>query len=244
MVFLQVKGLLDPVKFVFLNSPRPVIYVFKNVTKPVKIFFSTVYHLRKISDQNVQLSQQVQHLQQDVVDYNQLKIENEALKVELGFAKTSKVQLQPCTVLTRNPVSFTNTITLNCGSNDGVAVGQGIVAAGYLVGKIIYTDNKLSTALLVTSSNFSSDAALSQSGSVGVVKGSFGSGILLDQLSPHDPLEKGWLITTAGINTQIPKNILIGQVGDTISTSNDLFKKVTVVSPVDFNNLEFVFVVK
>jgi len=49
---------------------------------------------------------------------------------------------------------------------------------------------------------------------------------------------------SAGINSQIPKNILIGEVSDVLSTSNDLFKKAALTSPIDFNNLEFVFVVK
>lgn len=242
--FLQIKGYLDPIKKVLLDSPRPAVYLVKNLTQPVKNFFTTVYRLRNISDQNDQLSEKVQELQQSLVDYNQLKTENEALRAELGFAKTSKLALFPCTVLTQNPSSLTFSITLNCGVEQGIAVGQGIVSNGYLVGKIIYAGKGLSTALLITSSNFSSDAQLSQTGATGVVKGSFGSGIILDQLSQHESIEKGWLLTSAGINPQIPKNILIGEVGDVLSSQSDLFKKVTIVSPVDFNNLQFVFVAK
>jgi cell shape-determining protein MreC len=51
-------------------------------------------------------------------------------------------------------------------------------------------------------------------------------------------------VVTAGINPEIPKNILIGRVSQVLSSGNDLFKRAALVSPIDFNNLQFVFVVK
>ena len=244
LVILQIKGLLDPVKTVLLNSPKPIISGFKAVTHPIKGFFSTVYRLRTIVRENNQLSEKVLQLEQQVVDYNRLSLENQALRSELGFSQATKLNLVPCTVLNQNPSGLTSAITLNCGSGQGVTAGMAIIASGHLVGKVVYSGNGLSTALLITSSDFSSDASLSQSGAVGVVRGSFGSGVILDQLSQHEVVQKGWLVTTAGINSQIPKDILIGEIGDELSSQNDLFKKTTVVSPVDFNNLEFVFAVK
>jgi cell shape-determining protein MreC len=112
------------------------------------------------------------------------------------------------------------------------------------VGKIIYAGNSESTALLATDADFSTDAKVSQTSDAGIVKGSFGSGLILDQLPQTSDLQKGWLVVTAGINQQVPKNILIGQVGDVLSSQSDLFKKAALVSPIDFNNLQFVFAVK
>ncbi|MCL5775333.1 MAG: rod shape-determining protein MreC, partial [Patescibacteria group bacterium] len=133
---------------------------------------------------------------------------------------------------------------LNCGSADGVQEGQAVISQGYLVGKITYAGKTTSNALLAVSSKFSTDARLSQTNATALAVGSFGSGLILDQLAQTQNLQKGWQVVTAGINQRIPKNLLIGEVGDMLSSGSDLFKRASVVSPIDFDNLEFVFVVK
>jgi rod shape-determining protein MreC len=178
------------------------------------------------------------------VDYEQLKKENDALRQELGFTRSSKLALVSCTVLAPNAFGFTDAITLNCGQDAGVQEGQAILSQGFVVGKILFVAKNTSTALLATSAKFSTDARLVTSGSPGIAIGSFGSGQILDQLSQNVAVNKGDMVVTAGISDKIPKNIPIGEVGETLSTSNDLFKKTTLISPIDFNTLEFVFVVQ
>lgn len=241
LTFLQVKGYGGPIQAVFINAPRPVAAAVSGVAKPIKNFFSTVYNLKKISTQNVQLTAQVYQLQQQLADYNQATRENQDLKQELGFVAGAKNQFTPCTALSQNPLGLTDTLIINCGSSS-VAQGQGVVSQGYLIGKIIYAGKTSSTVLLITSSQFSSDARVSSTGDSGVAEGSFGSGIILDQLPQSSVISKGDLVVTAGINPQIPKNLLIGQVGSVLSAPGDLFKKATLISPIDFSNLQFVFV--
>ncbi len=244
ITFLQVKGFGSIVSNVFVNAPRPVTYVARGVTKPVKSFFSTIYNLKKINVENASLTNQVYKLEQQLADYNQVIRENNILKKELGFVANSKIKYVPCNVLTIDPLGLTSTIVINCGENQGVNTGLGVISQGYLIGKVVYTSKNSSTVMLITSSEFSTDARISKSGESGVVKGSFGSGITVDQLSQNDSLENGDMIVTGGINNKIPKDILIGQVSNIASSPNDLFKKATILSPINFSNLEFVFVIE
>ena len=244
ITFLQVKGYGGPIQAVFINAPRPVAAAVSSVVRPTKNFFSAIYNLKKIGTENAQLAAQVYQLQQQLVGYDQASRENHDLKQELGFVSSAPSHLVPCTALAQNPLGLTDTLIINCGQNAGIAEGQGVVSQGYLIGKIQYAGKTSSTVLLVTSSQFSSDARVSKTGDPGVVEGSFGSGIILDQLSQNAVVNKGDLVVTAGINSQIPKNILIGQVGNVLSTPNDLFKKAALVSPIDFFSLQFVFVVQ
>lgn len=244
LIFFQVKGWLFVFRSVLLQAPRPIVYVAKNLTAPVKNFFVTIYRLKKISEENTVLSQKVFELQQRLAQEDEYKLENNALRKELGFANSTKLSLQPCTVLAKNFLGFSDKLILNCGTGDGITEGQAIISQGYLVGKIVYVEKGSSTALLITSSNFSSDAKLSKTGSSAIVRGSFGSGLILEELPQSAAVDKGWLVVTAGINQKIPKNILIGEVGDTISSQSDLSKKITLQSPIDFNSLDFVFAVK
>jgi rod shape-determining protein MreC len=244
LTFLQIKGWLDPIRTAFLNAPRPVVALANDVASPVRIFFSTIYQLNKISQENAQLRSRVMQLQQSLVNSNQQSLENQALRAELGFVKNTTQPLAACTVLSENPFGQTDALVLNCGVKDGVDIGQAVISQGYLVGKIIYAGPDSSAALLITDSNFSTDARVSQTNATALVRGSFGSGLILDQVQQTSDLQKGWLVVTAGINAKIPKNILIGQVSDILSSGNDLFKRAALISPIDFANLQFVFVVK
>ncbi len=244
MVFMQATGRLGKIKKALLYAPRPVVAIFKNVTLPVKKFFVTIYQLHKIAQENVILQNQVLKLQQDLAGLEQEKRENDTLRAELNFVKNTKQEVLTCNILSQNVFNFTDAITVDCGLEQGVAVGQAVVSRGYLIGKIINAEKGLSTALLLTSSKFLTDAKLSKTGVSGIVSGSFNSGLSIDQLPPDSMLEKGWLVVTAGINEKIPKNILIGEIGEIVSSSNDLFKKATIISPIDFNNLEVVSVLK
>jgi rod shape-determining protein MreC len=244
LVFLETKGWLDPLREALLQAPRPIVIVINNVTAPVKDFFSTIYQLKKIDQDNARLQSQVAMLEQNLVSYQELTRENQSLRDELGFAQSSKLPLLPCTVLSQNPFGQTDAVIINCGSSQGTAAGQAVISQGYLVGKIIYAGHETSTVLLATASDFSTDALISQTQQTAIVTGSFNSGLILDQVPQTADLSSGWLVVTAGITAQVPKNILIGQVSQILSSNNDLFKRASLTSPIDYNNLQFVFVVK
>ncbi|MCX6797291.1 MAG: rod shape-determining protein MreC [Candidatus Doudnabacteria bacterium] len=244
LIFLHTKGRLEPMQRAFLELPRPIAKTVKIAISPIKNFFSTIYRLKKIVDENQRLSAKIFEQQNDLVQLEQLKKENETLIKELGFVKTGKQKLVPCTVLSKNIFGLTDSVTLDCGKEQGVAEGQAVISQGYLVGKIIHTANNFSTALLAIASDFSIDARVTKNGTEGVVKGSFGSGLFLEQVPQDAQVEKGWLVATAGINDKIPKNLLLGEVGEVVSGPNELLKRVTVISPIKFRNLDFVFTVK
>jgi len=244
LLLAQNRGWLDSLRTAMLDAPRPVALLTKGTAGSIKNFFVTVYGLRSIAKENDSLKQEVIDLQKQLADLDLQRRENDALRQELGFAAKAPFALVPCTVLSHNITGITDSLVLNCGSDDGVALGQAVLSQGYLVAKITYADRHSSTALLATSSKFSADAEFSKTGVEAVLEGSFGSGLVLDRLPQTADVQKGWMVVTAGINPQIPKGILAGQVEEVISSPNDLFKKVTLLSPVDFSGLDFVFVAK
>ncbi len=244
LVFMEVKGWLEPVRNLILRSPRPVVKIIKGIVTPAQDFFSTIYQLKKINSENFELKSRVGELEQDLAQLNQQSHENEALRKELGFVRNTKMSLLACNVLSKDAFGLNDSLIISCGQNDGLSQGQAIISQGYLVGKIIYAGKTQSTVLLAVSSKFLVDARVSQTMETAVVKGSFGSGLILDQVPQTGDLQKGWLVVTAGVNDKMPKNILIGEVRDILSGSSDLFKRAALTTPIDFDNLEFVFVVR
>ena len=244
LTFLQTRGLLSPIQRSVLALPRPVLSVARAVALPLRQFIGTIYSIRGLVSDNTELRQRVSSLEEQLVTLGQYKEENEILKRELGFDSVPERQTLPCTVLAQDPEGLTDTAVINCGSANGVRVGQAVMSGGYLIGKTWLVNQTSSTIKLLTRPETAIDAKLSGTEVSGLIKGSFGSGILMDSILQTAKISTGDLVVTAGINESIPRNLLIGQAGQTISGANDLFKKVTVNSPVDFKNLTFVFVLK
>jgi rod shape-determining protein MreC len=243
-LFLQVKGVLQPIEYGLLQAPRPLVGAAKAVTAPVKNFFTTAFTIRKIVRENADLTAKVALLQEQLAGTDQYKTENVVLKKELGFVQSSKTAMQPCTVLNGSPPELSDAMVISCGEGEGIVEGQAVVSQGYLVGKILHVGKYTSTALLLTNSSSAIDAKLSKNDTQGVVNGSFGSGAVFGMVSQNADLQKGDLIVTAGINSRIAKNLLIGEVGDVLSKPNDLFKRVSIATPVNFHDISYVFVAK
>jgi rod shape-determining protein MreC len=243
LLFLDTRGILDPVKSVFLSLPKPITRLSGNIVRPVKNFFATIFTLKDIVKKNAELDLRVADLEHKMVDYDQIKFENEILRAELEFKKNKPYRLVSCGVLALDPQGISDTAVISCGEESGVSVGEAIISNGYLVGTIIHVGKKTSTAILITNINSSIDARISGIATEGVVKGSFGSGVVLDLIPQNSMINKNDLVVTAGISDKVPKNILIGSIGETISRQSDLFKKAALVTPVKFHDLEFVFAV-
>ncbi|QQS22637.1 rod shape-determining protein MreC [bacterium] len=243
-LFLQVNGWLGGIQYLAAQAPKPVINFVTGIFRPITSVAGTLGSMKEVVAENNSLREELTDLRQRQVNYDQLQSENELLKSELGFKNKEPHNLQPCTVLSRDTQGTNDSLILNCGEPDGVQSGQGVVSGGYLVAKIVHVGKYTSTAVLITNNQSSIDARVSRNNVEGVIKGSFGSGLVFDLVSQSADVAPGDLVVTAGIDPQIPKNIMIGQVGQELSGQNDLFKKLTLVSPIKAHQLDFVFVIK
>ncbi len=241
---MQAKGWLQPIEYALLQAPRPISNIVRGIAEPIHTVFSTLGSLRSVVRENGQLHAQVTQLQQQQVQLDKLRTDNEILRDELKFKGESQRQLEPCAVLSIDPQEISDAMVINCGKDQGMEVGQAVISQGYLIAKIAHVGNYSSTAILISNAQSSIDARLSKNNTEGVVKGSFGSGTVFDLVSQNADVAAGDLVVTAGINSRIPKDILIGEIGSVLSAPNDLFKKLSVSSPVRQRSVEFVFVVK
>ncbi len=241
---MQVKGWLQPIEYALLQAPRPVSSVVRAISEPIHTVFSTLGSLRSVVRENGTLRAQVAQLQQQQVQFDKLKTDNEILREELKFKTQSELTLEACSVLSIDPQELSDAMVLSCGQEQGLQVGQAVISQGYMIAKVVHVGSYTSTALLISNAQSSIDARLSKNNTEGVVKGSFGSGMVFDLVSQNADVAAGDLVVTAGINPRIPKDILIGQIGQVLSAQNDLFKKMSLTSPVRQRAVEFVFVVK
>jgi rod shape-determining protein MreC len=244
LTFFQTRGTLAPVEGTIAEAPRPVTFVLHGTIAAAENFGSYFGTAHRLSSQNAQLTAQVRMLQAQVAALSEDQLQNQVLKQELGYRQVTTLSLAPATVIATDPTGFTQTIVIDAGTSAGVKAGDSVLAQGVLIGLVASTTPLTSKVTLVTDPSSAIDVELAGSGQNGILKGSYGSGTIIDSVSPKATLTTGEQVVTADLNSSVPAKVLVGSVGDILSNRNDLLQRATVVSAVDVSSIQFVDVVK
>ena len=190
--------------------------------------------------------------------------ENKAMKEQLGFllsenaairtklAETESLlqqesALNPTTynLITARPIGLDRYLLIDKGMSSGVKINQAVIFKDSLVGQVVRVSEKGASVRLSTDPESKLSAFSSgQSGKAkGVLVGQFGSEMLLDKILHQEPIEPGNLIYSEGLETFLPRGLVLGKVEE-VSDQNDKVFKVAKVSPVfDVGDLDLVFVI-
>lgn len=232
------------VRFALYQPIRPISTAISKIFSPIQGFFKVLAKLKEIHFENQRLTGENNLLKSRIGELEHFASENDSLKKELGFVKKYDREKVACNVVGNDPEGIIGTLVLSCGVDEGIEQGQAVVTEGYLVGQVSFVGKTSCTARLITSSQSAIDIKLTRTGEQGVLHGSFNSGLVTELVSTTAEVRKGDFVTTAGINSLTPKDLSVGEVGEVISNPSDLLKKVTVISPVNFQEIRFVHVLK
>lgn len=153
-------------------------------------------------------------------------------------------------ILYRDMNTYSNTITLNKGSKDGILKDMAVVSPKGLVGKVIEVNKNSCKVKLLT--NETKDMAIS----IKVEIGDKTSDGILQYYDPNErvyhvqifdtnaKLEKKQKIITSGNGGVFPSGIIVGNVKSIEKLYNEKGKLVKVTPSVDFNDLEYVAILK
>jgi len=179
----------------------------------------------------------------------QLKIlqdENEALRKQLEFYSQHNYSKLLANVISREgDYGADQIITIDKGLDDGIKTGQPIIAEnGIIVGKIFLVENTLSYAYLITDKNCQIAAsAINKKETIGITKGDLGLTIQMNFIPQTEIITKGDIIITSGLETAIPKGLIIGTVQEVKKETNDLFQSVIINPPLNLNTLAIVSII-
>ncbi len=175
---------------------------------------------------------------------SEAKKENRRLKDLLGFIDDSPGKYEVARVVGRNPSKWFSTIGISKGAKDGVAVDCAVVSQSGLVGRVISTEDRYSTVLLVTDPESGVGALVDRSRDFGVALGGHGPDTLIFQLfSKETDVLEGDKIMTSGVGSKYPPGLLIGEVVSVYVPRPGLVKEAIVKPATDLEHLEEVMVV-
>lgn len=245
LVFLSVAGILGPVLDWGRIGTEVLSYPAVQVFARLEAVFSIIGQIGELATENRLLNQQVGKLTSQLATLEKAKDENDVLRAALGFSSQDKQALLPAEIIARDPFNPDEKITLNRGSNQGVAAGSAVIVSGnILVGVISTVSDNTSQMDLLTSSSVVVNAAVVPGGPDGVVRGEHGLGLTFDLVPQTAALNSGDQIITSGLGGNFPKNLSIGSVGKVISSQSDLFQETSVLPATDLRALDFLFIIK
>lgn len=206
---------------------------------------------RALRAANEELKRQIAEMQADVRDAETSLEENERYREMLGLReKHRSFELESARVLNRSRSNWTSSLTLNCGTDYGIAVGDCVITERYeLVGVVSEAGYNWCTVLTVIDTDSSLGARVFRTGDVGLAQGDFalmGQGLLELSYLPNEgsQLLPGDLVLSSGLGGYYPADLTIGSVRE-VRTDDSGAASYAVVQPAaDLETLTQVFVVK
>mgnify|MGYP000865980777 FL=1 len=179
-----------------------------------------------------------------------LEDENRRLRDYLVFAEAQKSSLQMAEIIARGVPgdSWQNrqTVTLNQGSDQGIAVGMPIVSSeGVLVGKITAVKNNIAEACLMYSADCRIAVTVAGRGdTLGIARGDLGLSVLIELIPQTQTVNERDVIVSSGLEAGMPPGLLLGYVSRVIKEGNELWQQAIVEPAADVETLRFVAVLK
>ena len=184
--------------------------------------------------------------------------QNDNLKDEIGKLKetlnlntilSDKVYMN-ATVITRNIDYWYNEITIDKGSKNGIEKGMAVVVPKGLIGQITKVSNYTSTVKLLSNENMSDKISVKIKVGDDYVYGLISAydaktnTYTVEGISENVKIEKDADVVTTGMGTIFPSGLIVGKVKEVTTDNFDLSKVVEVKSSVDFNDIDYVTVLK
>lgn len=230
------------------------IYIEKIVTYPFNYLADKIddYNkLKSVSKDNDILETSIDRIESIEAENIELRRQLEKMKEELNIEYTlSDYEYLNATVISRNVGYWYNKLTINKGSYNGVEKDMVVISSKGLIGRVVKTSTFTSDVRLITTSDTNNKISVHVSNGdnnlYGVINGyDYKKSVLeLEGISNTKDVNVGDYVYTSGLGGIFPAGILIGTVTEITTDSYDLAKIMKVTPSVDFNDINYVSILK
>ena len=203
---------------------------------------------RSYMDRVEELEEQVADYQSKLVDYEKLQKQVEAYEKFLGVKeKNPDFQFVAGTVIGRDAADVFGSFVLNCGSADGVAVGDPVISGEYLIGIVNETSPTSCTVLSVCDLKFSAAAYEIRTGEAGYTQTTTKLGVQgvlkLSGLERDTAVAEGGIVCTSGVGGVFPRGLIIGTVTTVQKEEGDISYYAEVKPEIEISEVQDAFVI-
>ncbi|MCS7054426.1 MAG: rod shape-determining protein MreC [Ignavibacterium sp.] len=184
---------------------------------------------------NAELMLQLSRLRKDMI-----LIDN--LKNSLSLKDTFKFKLISSQIISRFNNLNQETITINDGKKNGVEIGMPVINDRGLVGVVFSVSDNYAIIKTLRNSDLNLTVKSEKTGEQGVLKWKSGNLRIINVPKTYQ-IKKGDRIVISELSTIVPVIVPVGYANSIENIEKGIFNEIIVNTLVDFNNLEYVFIV-
>lgn len=218
------------------------------LTDEAQQLYNYAFKYESLAAENTALKQQLAALEEDARKADAISRENERLRALLELKQAHEdYELVDGYIIARSSNDWTNTFTINTGTNVGIKAGMcAITAHNEVVGVVSEVGPNYAIIKSVLDSSLEISASLASSGENGIVRGSYTPGLAgllrMDYLPSSAVIRINDQVVTTG-STVYPRNLILGYVTDADFNDTGVAKYALLKPAVDVASLEQVFIV-
>lgn len=230
-------GLLRRAQSSFMSAISPLTHLGTVVTQPGRNA-STALSDAAAGESRSQLAAENEQLRSQVAELEEYRTENDRLTALLNLRDLYGLDTVTARVIGQSDDTYSRTVTIDQGTDDGVQVGMPVMSVSGLAGQVVSAGKGSAQVRLITDSQSGVSAMLQGSRATGVLSGSSDGRLRLLYVSRATEVSVGDVVITSGLGGIFPKGLVIGTVvsvsgADTATDHTILVQPVTTVSSLE-----------
>jgi len=241
-----VREVQNGVSFAF----RPIQAALDEVARGAASVAAAISEIDRLRVDNGALRAENERLAAENARLEEIRRENESLTALLQLRAGFDYETVATTVIARESSEFRRLIVIDKGTDDGIGVGDVVVAAGgSLAGRVVEVGPASAKVVLLTDGESTVIGQLTSNAATGEVVGQLGGVLVMRQIDASEKIAVGDEVVTAGIElgggvrSPYPKGLLIGQVVDVRRDANDVVQTAFLQPAAQLDKLEYLLVI-
>ena len=195
----------------------------------------------KLQIENKVLKEQLREKNADLLLLDQLKVENQRLRLLLNSPLRTDEYKKIAEILTTETDIYRQQVVINQGQSDGVYVGQPIIDEKGVVGQVIAVGETSSRVLLLSDVTHSIPVQVLRNDVRVIASGTGRSDeLMLDNVPRSVDILKGDLLVTSGLGGRFPEGYPVGIVENVSRDASNYFVTVNVRPLASLERLRYV----
>ena len=222
----------------FFNSANTVAGNVLQTKHDINSYFDLKEVNQTLAEENASLRKTLSRSEQLVID--------SVRSPSFGAALTEQFEFRSARVINNSTRGFSNYITINKGSEDGIMPDMAVINSEGVVGKVKVTSKKFSTVVSLLHPDLFVSSIIKGTRTLCTTKwdGRNSNEAQLLYVPRHLKVAVGDTVITSGYNAIFPQGIMIGIIEDVDIKEDATFYDITVNLATNFDGLSFVYVVK
>ena len=238
----------SPISTVIITVTKPLQQISTDLSNYLDEYCDYFRSADALKDENAELKQRIADYQGELADYENTK---KTLDVYEGFlgVKEEHPDFEFCSaeILSKNTNSVYSTLIFNKGEKDGIEVNDPVIYGKNLVGIVESVTPFTCTVKTISNPSFSAAVYETRSNEIGYVQG-FDDGIKanvckMPGLKKETVVAEGGVICTLGIGGTLPKDLIVGTVGEIGKEKADISYYAQIKSNIDINQIKNAFII-